>query len=78
MSAGDDVLVRLTTTTTYHFGRLEPICGEVSAEDTTSMTLDEALALDRRLCVLCSRLVDTWNGYALRVASSKHLIHPDR
>lgn len=40
-----DVLVRVTTTTTYHFGRIEAICGStVPAHELTAMKLDEALA----------------------------------
>ena len=79
MAAGDDVLVRLTPgTTTYHLGRLEAICGEVPADEATAMELDEALALDRRLCVKCGRLIDAWTGYAIKVASATSLVHPDR
>ena len=79
MPAGDEVVVRLTDgTTTYHFGRVEAICGEVAEGDATIMTFEEALNLGRRLCVLCSRLVDTWTGQALSVASAKFLVHPDR
>lgn len=79
MAVGDDVLVRLTPgTTTYHFGRLEAICGEVPADEATAMTLDESLTLDRRLCVKCGRLISTWAGYAIDVASAKSLVHPDR
>ncbi len=79
MSQGDKVLVRMTPgTTTYHFGRSEAICGEVLAAEATSMTLDDALELGRRLCVKCGRLVETWAGYALTVASAKFLVHPDR
>ncbi|MCZ6661593.1 MAG: hypothetical protein O6951_01520, partial [Actinobacteria bacterium] len=73
------VLVRLTSgTTTYHFGRLEAICGEVPTDEATAMKLDEALALGRRLCVKCGRLIDEWTGYAIRVASATSLVHPDR
>lgn len=79
MAAGDEVLVRLTPgTTTYHFGRVEAICGEVSVGEATTMTLDEALDMGRRLCVKCGGLVTTWTGYALRVASDTSLVHPDR
>ena len=79
MAAGDDVLVRLTPgTTTYHFGPVEAICGEVSVGEATTMTLDDALAMGRRLCVKCGRLVKTWTGYGLRVASDTSLVHPDR
>ena len=56
MPAGDDVLLRLTTgRTTYHFGRLEAICGEVSAREATAMELDDALAMNRRLCAKWER-----------------------
>ena len=78
MAAGVDVLVRKTTTTTYHFGRTEAICGWNSEHELTAMTLDEALALNRRLCVDCRDLVDRWTGYALKVAAAKFLVHPDR
>ena len=79
MAAGSDVLVRLTTgTTTYDFGRLEAICSEVSAHEATAMELDDALAMDRRLCARCGALVDTWVGYSLKVATAKSLVHPDR
>ena len=77
MAAGSDVLVRLTTgTTTYHLGRLEAICGEVPAHEATTMKLDQALAMDRRLCAKCGALVDKWVGYALKVAKAKSLVHP--
>ena len=78
MAKGDDVLVRLTDTTTYHFGRNESICGEVLSNEATAMSLDEALRLGRRLCVKCGRLVALWAGRAIDVAGRKSLIHPDR
>jgi hypothetical protein len=79
MAAGDDVLVRLTTsTTTYHYGRAESICGEVLADEATAMSIDEALDRGRRQCVLCGELVARWAGYALDVAGRKSLVHPDR
>ncbi len=43
MAVGDDVIVRHTPgTTTYHFGRIEAICGEVPDDEATTMTLDAA------------------------------------
>lgn len=78
MATGDDVLVRMTSTTTYHFGRHESICGEVLEDEATAMTLDDAIELGRRLCVKCGRLVTLWAGYALDVAGRKSVIHPDR
>jgi hypothetical protein len=79
MATGDDVLVRLTgSTTTYHYGRAESICGEVPEGQATAMSLDDALDLGRCLCVLCGRLVSTWTEYSLDVASRTSLVHPDR
>ena len=79
MATGDDVLVRMTSgTTTYHFGRTEAICGEVEENEATAMSLQEALALRRRLCVKCARLVAMWASYALDVAGQTSLVHPDR
>lgn len=78
MASGDDLLVRLTSTTTYHFGRVESICGEVRSEEATPMSLDEALEVGRRLCVKCGRLVTLWASYAVDVAGRKSLVHPDR
>ena len=73
------VVVRLTPgTTTYHFGRIEAICGEVSADEATTVTLDDALTMGRRLCVKCGRLVQRWTGYCTTVASARSLVHPDR
>jgi len=79
MATGDAVLVRLTSgTTTYHFGRLESICGEVAVSDATEMSLDQALELGRRLCVKCGRLVAGWTTQSLDVAGRTSLVHPDR
>ena len=79
MAVGDDVIVRHTPgTTTYHFGRIEAICGEVPDDEATTMTLDAALEEGRRLCVLCGRLVEKWVGYSTAVASATSLVHPDR
>lgn len=78
MTLGEDVLVRPRGTTTYHFGRVESICGELTSEDATGMPLDEALDLGRRLCVKCGKLVTLWAGYAVDVAGRKSLVHPDR
>lgn len=78
MSKGDTVIVRLTSTTTYHYGREESICGEVASGDATAMSLEQALGLGRRLCRKCGDLVSLWGRYALEVASAKSLVHPDR
>ena len=79
MATGDDVLVRMTSsTTTYHFGRTEAICGEVEENEATAMSLQQALDLRRRLCVKCAHLVTTWTSYALDVAGRVSLVHPDR
>lgn len=78
MAQGDVIVRQSPGTTTYHFGRQAAICGEVVESEATTMSLDEALEAGRRLCVKCGRLVEVWAGYALKVASSKSLVHPDR
>ena len=79
MSLDEAVIVRLTAgTTTYHFGRVESICGEVTKGDVSKMPLSDALDLGRRLCVKCGRLVHEWAGLALYVASATDISHPSR
>jgi hypothetical protein len=75
------VLVRQTSTTTYHFGLAAPICEERPTEGDAEPVvkhLTEALAERRRLCRRCADLVTEWAGAALSEASSTDLIHPDR
>jgi hypothetical protein len=75
------VLVRETSTTTYHFGLAVPICEETPTEgdaEPVVMLLTHALAERRRLCRNCADLVAGWAGAALSEASSTDLIHPDR
>jgi hypothetical protein len=75
------VLVRETSTTTYHFGLAAPICEETPTDgDAVPVvkTLADALGERRRLCRRCADLVTEWAGAALSEASSTDLIHPDR
>jgi hypothetical protein len=75
------VLVRETSTTTYHFGLAVPICEETPTEgdaEPVMKNLTVALSERRRLCRKCADLVTQWAGAALSEASSTDLIHPDR
>jgi hypothetical protein len=75
------VLVRETSTTTYHFGLGAPICEETPTEGDAEpivKNLTDVLAEPRRLCRKCADLVTEWAGAALSGASSTDLIHPDR
>jgi hypothetical protein len=75
------VLVRETSTTTYHFGLAAPICEETPTEgdaEPVVKSFTDALAEQRRLCRKCADLVTQWAGAALSEASSTDLIHPDR
>jgi hypothetical protein len=54
------VLVRETSTTTYHFGLTVPICEAHPTEgeaEPVVMGLDQALGVPRRLCRACAELV---------------------
>jgi len=75
------VLTRETSTTTYHFGLVVPICEAEPTEGEAKpvvMSLDSALKEPRRLCRACAELVEGWAGAALSEASSTGLIHPNR
>jgi hypothetical protein len=75
------VLVRETSTTTYHFGLVAPICEARPTEreaEPVVMNLDDALQEPRRLCRACAELVEEWIGAALSEASATELVHPDR
>jgi hypothetical protein len=75
------VLVRDTSTTTYHFGRTLPICEELVAGrggPAESWTLPEAIAVPRRLCRRCALLVQEWTAAALSEASATDNVHPSR
>jgi hypothetical protein len=75
------VLVRETSTTTYHFGLVVPICEERPTEgeaEPVVVSLTDALDEPRRLCRACAELVEEWAGAALSEASSTHIGHPDR
>lgn len=68
MPNNTDVLVRDTSTTTYHFGVSTPICeAELSERDAAPgiWTLTNAVADGRRLCRLCAKLVEDWTAAAL-------------
>ena len=78
---GTAVLVRDTSTTTYHFGMKVPICEEQPSERDSSPTvwaLADALADGRRLCRLCANLVTIWTGAVLSQASATHVSRPLR
>ena len=75
------VLVRETSTTTYHLGLRVPICEARSTEgeaDPVQVSLVEALDEPRRLCRECAKLIEAWTGAMLFEASATHLAHPDR
>jgi hypothetical protein len=75
------VLVRETSTTTYHLGLVVPICEARATEgeaDPVVMPLTQALDEPRSLCRSCAELVEQWAGAALSEASATDLVHPDR
>lgn len=75
------VLVRDTSTTTYHFGLSVPICEEQPSQREAAPAvwlLTDALSDGRRLCRLCANLVDGWTSAILSQASATHISHPSR
>lgn len=75
------VLVRKTSTTTYHFGVTETLCQEKvprPGADPISMPIREAVGAHRRLCRHCAKLVTMWVEAALSAASATDLVHPLR
>lgn len=75
------VLVRHTSTTTYHFGLRAPICEEgVTESDAVpeSWALADALDHERRLCRDCADLVESWTAAVLSEASATDIVHPAR
>jgi len=75
------VLVRETSTTTYHLGLRVPICETHATEgeaEPSLVSLLEVLDEPRRLCRECAKLIEAWTGAMLIEASATHLAHPDR
>ena len=73
------VLIRESSTTTYHFGLSAPICEETPSDaPPVQVTLRNALESKRRLCRLCANLVEKSVGAALSEASATHVLHPTK
>jgi hypothetical protein len=76
-----EVLVRKTTATTFHFGRVTPICERRPTDGEAQpdvMSVAEAAQTRKRLCNDCADLVSQWVQAALIFVGETKIQHPRR